>query len=163
METRQGDPILIHDPVAQELLHSTELARLAYVWDDGTPRVVPLWFHWDGQAVVFGTFLSAPKVHAIPDGASVAITIDGTTWPYHVLSIRGLADVSVVDGVADEYARAACRYFGEEQGQAWTATVAGWFSQTVRIAVQPTWVGILDFERRFPHAVAEAISRSTQA
>ena len=36
---------LLDDPVAQELLHSTNLARLAYTWHDGTPRVVPIWFH----------------------------------------------------------------------------------------------------------------------
>jgi hypothetical protein len=41
MGTKQGDPALIQDPVAQNLLHSTELARLAYTWNDGTPRVIP--------------------------------------------------------------------------------------------------------------------------
>jgi hypothetical protein len=32
----QGDLSLLEDPVAQELLNSTHLARLAYVWPDGT-------------------------------------------------------------------------------------------------------------------------------
>jgi len=30
MATEQGDVALLNDPVAQELLHSTNLARLAY-------------------------------------------------------------------------------------------------------------------------------------
>jgi hypothetical protein len=46
MPAEQGDLALLDDPVAQELLHSTNLARLAYTWRDGTPRVIPIWFHW---------------------------------------------------------------------------------------------------------------------
>jgi hypothetical protein len=41
MAVAQGDPELLDDPIAQELLHSTIPARLAYTWPDGTPRVVP--------------------------------------------------------------------------------------------------------------------------
>lgn len=61
MPTKQGDLTLLNDPVAQELLHSTIPARLAYVWRDGTPRVVPIWFHWNGAELVLGTPLQALK------------------------------------------------------------------------------------------------------
>ncbi len=40
---------VLNDKVAQELLNSPELAKLAYNRTDGTPRVVPIWFHWDGR------------------------------------------------------------------------------------------------------------------
>ena len=43
--TDQGDLELLQDPVAQDLLTSREYAQLAYVWHDGTPRVVPIWVH----------------------------------------------------------------------------------------------------------------------
>ena len=43
MAVAQGDPGLLDDPIAQELLHATIPARLAYTWPDGTPRVVPIW------------------------------------------------------------------------------------------------------------------------
>lgn len=85
----QGDLSLLGDPVAQTLLTSTNLARLAYVWDDGTPRVIPIWFHWDGKEIVFGTPIKSPKMHVLPHNAKVALTIDGSTFPYKVLSIRG--------------------------------------------------------------------------
>ena len=52
---KQGDISLLDDPVAQTLLHSTNLARLAYIWRDATPRVVPIWFHWTGPEIVMGT------------------------------------------------------------------------------------------------------------
>ena len=60
MATEQGDLALLDDPVAQELLHSTDLARLAYTWRDGAPRVIPIWFHWDGEAIVLGSPPNAP-------------------------------------------------------------------------------------------------------
>ena len=44
MSSKQGDLSLLNEPVAQELLQSTIPARLSYVWSDGTPRVVPIWF-----------------------------------------------------------------------------------------------------------------------
>jgi hypothetical protein len=45
---RQGDLQLLDSDLAQRLLASTELARLAYVTHDGTPRVLPMLFHWTG-------------------------------------------------------------------------------------------------------------------
>lgn len=152
MGTKQGDPALIHDPVAQELLHSTRVAHLAYIWDDGTPRVVPMWFHWDGEAIVLGSPTRAPKVHVIPNHSKVALTIDSDAWPYKVLLVRGTAKLSLVDEVTPEYTAAAIRYFGEEQGRAWAAGIHA----MARIAVTPEWVGILDFEQRFPSALEAA-------
>ena len=41
--------------MAQLLLTSKIPARLAYTWTDGTPRVVPIWFHWNGTQMIFGS------------------------------------------------------------------------------------------------------------
>ncbi|HEY7284450.1 MAG TPA: pyridoxamine 5'-phosphate oxidase family protein [Vicinamibacterales bacterium] len=158
MATAQGSIALLNDPVAQDLLRSTAPARLAYVWSDGTPRVVPIWFHWNGKEIVFGTPPTAPKVKALRSGAKVAISIDGSTWPYKVLQIRGAARVETVEGVVPEYALAAQRYFGADQGQAWVKQVGGMFSQMARIVVKPEWVAVLDFETRFPSAIEAAMS-----
>ncbi len=62
MPTQQGDLALLDDPVAQRLLQSTIPARFAYTWTDGTPRVVPIGFHWNGEEIVLGTFPDAPKM-----------------------------------------------------------------------------------------------------
>lgn len=158
MATKQGSSALLDDPVAQELLRSTAPARLAYVWRDGTPRVVPIWFHWNGKEIVFGTPPKAPKVQALSRNSRVAVSIDGNTWPYKVLQIRGTARVETVPGVAPEYALAAERYFGAEQGKAWVKQVGGMFSHMTRIAVTPEWVAVLDFEQRFPSAIEAAMS-----
>ena len=150
----QGDLSLLHDPVAKQLLESPIPARLAYMWTDGTPRVVPIWFHWTGKEIVMAGPPDAPKVAAIQERPDVAVTIDDTEWPYKVLLIRGTATVEVVDGVAPEYRLAARKHFGEAQGDAWADQVGAMMTQTGRIAVRPTWAKVLDFETRFPEALA---------
>ena len=54
MPVQQGTIELLQHPASKELLKSTIPARLAYVWTDGTPRVVPIWFHWNGRELVLG-------------------------------------------------------------------------------------------------------------
>ena len=119
MPTTQGSIALLDDPVAKELLRSASPARLAYVWRDGSPRVVPIRFHWNGREIVLGTPVKAPKVRAVSTGSKVALSIDGNTLPYKALQIRGTAKVETVTGLVPEYALAAERYFGAEQGREW--------------------------------------------
>jgi hypothetical protein len=152
--TNQGDLALLNDPVAQDLLKSTVPARLAYNWLDGTPRVVPIWFHWDGKDIVIGTPPRAPKLKAIKTNSKVALTIDSDSYPHKVLMVRGTAKVEMVPGVVPEYALSARRYLGEEGGGGWVAQIGGMVTEMGRIAVRPEWVGILDFESRFPSALS---------
>ena len=51
--------------------------------------------------------LKAPKVKVLRSRPDVAVTIDGTSWPYQVLLLRGTASVEEVQGVVPEYAAAA--------------------------------------------------------
>ena len=157
MPIEQGDLSLLNEPVAQELLNSTNLARLAYVWRDGTPRVVPVWFYWNGAELILGSPAAMPKVAALQHNPKVAVTIDDQNFPWKVLLVRGTARVELVEGVAPEYVAAAKRYFGQEQGQAW-ADQLGQISATMgRIAIQPEWVGLFDFETRFPGVIQAAM------
>lgn len=146
----QGDLDLLKSEVAQRLLGSTELARVAYVAPDGTPRVFPMLFHWTGTEVVLGTFAGARKIAALRARPDVAITIDAPSTPPEVLLIRGKASVSDVDGIVPEYALAHKRYAGEVQGAANIAEVDQPGVRMARIAVRPTWVGVLDFQTRLP-------------
>ena len=150
--TQQGDLALLDDPVAKALLSSTAPARLAYQWLDGTPRVVPIWFHWNGTELVLGTPPRAPKLRALAANPRVAVTIDQADWPYKVLLIRGDASVENLDNISPEYEEAALRYFGQEQGRAWADQLRD--APSARIRIRPTWVGILDFETRFPSALS---------
>ena len=154
MPTPQGDLSLLQHPVAQELLRSRIPARFAYVALDGTPRVVPVWFHWDGKDVVIGTPTRAPKIKALRANAKVAITIDDNEFPNKVLLIRGTARMDQVQGIAEEYVRASERYLGAEAGPAWIGQLRGMITEMMRIAITPEWVGVLDYKERFPSALS---------
>ena len=151
---RQGSLELLQDPVAKELLQSKIPARLAYIWTDGTPRVVPIWFHWDGKEIVLGTPPKAPKLKALAKNTKVALTIDDNNFPHKVLLVRGTAHLETVKGIVPEYALAAERYFGREQGQEWVKQLRSTTPAMVRVAITPVWVGILDFQTRFPSALS---------
>src|SRR6266403_4562641 len=119
MPVKQGDLELLQDPVSQELLQSKIPARLAYIAPDGTPRVVPIWFHWNGREFVMATPPKAPKLKALAKNPKVALTIDDNAFPHKVLLVRGTAHLEAVDGIVPEYIVAAERYLGSEHGQAW--------------------------------------------
>ena len=153
MPVKQGDLNLLQQPASLQLLHSKIPARLAYVATDGTPRVVPIWFHWNGSELVLASPPKAPKLKALAKNPKVAVTIDDDTFPHKVLLVRGTARMETVKGVVPEYATAAERYFGSQQGKAWVGQLASMIQEMVRISVTPEWVGLLDFKTRFPSAL----------
>ena len=109
MPVKQGSLELLQHSASKELLQSTIPARLAYVWTDGSPRVVPIWFHWNGQEFVMGTAPKALKLKALAKNPKVALTIDDNNFPHKVLLVRGTARLQSVEGIVPEYAMAAER------------------------------------------------------
>ena len=146
----QGDTRLLDTEAAQQLLNSTELARFAYVAKDGTPRVLPIGFHWNGAELVFATFEGAAKVAALRARPAVAVTIDTTNVPPAALLVRGDVTMTDVDGVVPEYALMQHRYYGPEMAAQSVADIEQAGRRMVRIALRPTWVGVFDFQTRFP-------------
>ena len=55
---------ILKQPISQEMLNR-DLARLAYVAKDGTPRVVPIAFTWNDTEVVMCTTTNAPKLASL--------------------------------------------------------------------------------------------------
>jgi len=162
MPTRQGDVGLLRDPVAQQLLQSKSPAHLAYTWRDGTPRVVPIGFHWNGQEIVLATATDAPKTKVLKNGSKVAVSIDRDSSPPKILLIRGTVRIDTVEGIAPEYAAMIRRTMGEEDGQALLDQAAPLYPRMTRIFIHPDWVGLLDFETRLPSAVERAIEPTDQ-
>ena len=70
MQTRDVADIL-KEPISQEMLNRN-LARLAYVANDGTPRVVPIGFTWNGSEIVMCTATNAPKLVSLRQSPAVA-------------------------------------------------------------------------------------------
>jgi hypothetical protein len=74
-------------------------AHLAYNWRDGTPRVVPIGFHWNGEEIVMATAVDAPKTKVLTNGSKVAVSIDRDFSASKILLIRGTVRVDTVEGV----------------------------------------------------------------
>ena len=149
---------VLNRPISRELL-ARDLARLAYVARDGTPRSIPIGFTWNGSAIVMCTAKNAAKVSALRHNPAVALTIDTEVHPPRILLIRGRAELDVVDGIPEEYLEMNGSYpMTPEQRVEWEAEVRSLYHDgMVRIVVTSNWVKLIDFETTLPSAVEELI------
>ena len=153
---------VLNRPISQELL-ARDLTRLAYVAKDGTPRVVPIGFTWNGSEIVMCTPKNAAKLHALRENPMVALTIDTEVHPPKILLIRGRAELDVVEGIPDEYLQMNGSYqMTAEQRVEWEAEVRSLYDGMVRIVVTPTWAKLIDFETTLPSAVEELIRQRAE-
>jgi hypothetical protein len=156
MTLAQGDLALLDTELAGLLLSSREPARLAYLGRDGTPRVMPMMFHWTGRDLVMATFGGAHKIASLRANPAAAITIDTFGPPPEVLQIRGLVAVEEVDGVLPEYVAMQERYYGAEQAEETVAQIDRPGLRMARLTLAPAWAGLLDFQTRLPHALTRS-------
>jgi hypothetical protein len=150
-------------PWSEELL-ARDIARLAYVAKDGTPRAIPIAFTWNGEQVVMCTSKNSPKLHSLRANPAVALTIDTESHPPKILLIRGRAELDVVDGIPEEFLRMNGSYeMSAEQRVEWEREVRSLYDGMVRVVVTPTWAKLIDFETTLPSAVEElAAQRSAR-
>jgi nitroimidazol reductase NimA-like FMN-containing flavoprotein (pyridoxamine 5'-phosphate oxidase superfamily) len=154
---------VMHDPLAQELLHSAIPVRMAYIGTDGLPRAIPIGFLWKDERIIVCTSSNAYKVKALSANPKVALTID-TEAPYRALLVRGTASVEIVDGVPPEYLEASRKAMNDEQqAQAFEAEVRSLYEQMARISIAPEWAKVLDFQTRLPSAVEELMKKDNSA
>ena len=148
---------VLNRPISQELL-ARDVARLAYVAKDGTPRNIPIVFTWNGSEIVMCTAKNAAKVPALRHNPAVALTIDTEVHPPRILLIRGRAELDVVEGIPDEYLEINGSYtMTPQQRVEWEADVRSLYDGMVRIVVVPSWAKLIDFETTLPSAVEELI------
>ena len=149
---------VLGDPVAQRLLDSPLLARLAYNGPGGAPRVVPIGYLWTGAKFVTCTATEAPKVRSLERDPRVALTIDTDAFPPDVLLVRGVASVELVEGVPDEYLAASHKAIPEAQWSQFEDQVRSLYPAMARISITPQWAKVLDFETRVPTALERLVS-----
>lgn len=148
-------------PIARHLLLNSPIpARLAYIGADGDPRVVPVGFLWDGEKVFVGSAVTSAKVEALRHNPRVAITIDTENLPPRVLLVRGVANVEVVDGVAEEFIEASKKRIPEEAWEGWLRGQHAMYERMALIAIKPHWAKLIDFETTIPKAQADMIRAS---
>jgi hypothetical protein len=148
---------------AHELLSRASMARLAYNGLDGRPRVVPIGIFWTGEEIVMSTAATAPKVKALSVRPEIALTIDAGDSPgsARTLSVRGVAHLTIVDGVVPEYLAAARKNFDAEYAAEFERNCRALYDQMARIAVEPQWARYYDFGAgRIPRFLAELAKKS---
>ena len=163
LEHHRGTPAdvaeILTKPISRQML-DRDLARLAYVAKDGTPRVVPIGFSWNGTEVVMCTSTNAPKLASLRRNPAVALTIDTEVHPPTILLLRGVAVLDEVDGIPDEYLQMNGTYeMTPEQRAEWENEVRSLYDSMVRIVVTPTWAKLIDFDETLPSAVEELVRR----
>lgn len=150
---------------AKELLDSTTVGHLAYTVSDGTPRVIPVGFYWTGAQFVISTAATAPKVAALSARPDVALAIDAGGTPEHsrALSVRGRADIRIVDGVVEEFLAAARQSMTAEAAAQFEQSAREMYDRMARIAITPRWARYYDFGAgrmpKFLQELAEHIGR----
>jgi len=158
MDQKAIDDVLAR-PYSQELL-ARDLARLAFVALDGTPRAIPIGIHWNGTEIVMCTSTNARKLAALRRNPAVALTIDTESHPPKVLLLRGNAELDEVEGVPDEYMQMNGTYeMTPEQRVEWEKNVKALYDRMVRIVVKPTWAKLIDFETTLPTSIAELMQQ----
>jgi len=154
---------VLNRPLSRELL-DRDLARLAYVAKDGTPRAIPISFTWNGTEIVVCTTPNAPKLVALRENPMVALTVDTESHPPKILLVRGRAELDYVDGIPDEYLEMNGSYeMTAEQRVEWEAEIRSLYHRMVRIVITPTWAKLIDFETTLPSAVEELVRERAEA
>ena len=144
---------VLNRPLSKELLNRP-IARLSYVAKDGTPRVIPIAFVWNGTEVVVVSPTNAPKLASLRANRAVALSIDIEDFPPKILLIRGQAELDHVDGIPDEYTQANA--VPPDKYDAWEKEIRSIYTDgMVRIVITPTWAKLIDFEHTLPTPVQE--------
>jgi nitroimidazol reductase NimA-like FMN-containing flavoprotein (pyridoxamine 5'-phosphate oxidase superfamily) len=134
-------------PEAQRLLRDAPLLSLGYNGTDGTPRVIPIGYFWNGAEVVICTATTSPKARALAERPTVALSIDEGATPMDskAVLIRGTAVLETVDGVPEEYIAGARKVMAAEQIPAFEQACAQMYPQMVRITIAPAHARFFDF------------------
>ena len=155
---KQGSVALLQEPLALELLAAGIPAHLAYTWKDGTPRVVPMWFHWTGDAIAMVCPPDSSKLKVIKDGTPVTVSIDYEAWPARLLSVRGTATTQSIEGEAEFYDEMVRKYLGDGTDD-WRAMYRKLCPTVVQLIITPEWVSLIDVaHNRFPNALEKAMA-----
>jgi len=93
----------------------------------------------------------AAKVAALRKHPDVAVTIDAEGFPADVLLLRGRGHRRRRH--RPEYAQAARRYLGDEAATGFLTGLDRPDTRMHRIALRPSWVGVLDFKARLPRVL----------
>ncbi len=78
---------------AEQRLRSNIIAWLTTVGSDGRPYTVPVWFLWDGNAVLIFSQPRIQKIRNLRKNARVTLALDDTKQGEDVVIVEGSAEL----------------------------------------------------------------------
>lgn len=82
---------VILNPHVQERLSSDEMIWLVSVRPDGRPHSVPVWFLWEGAALLIFSKPNTQKIRNVRQNQYVTVTLDDTKGGHDVVILEGSA------------------------------------------------------------------------
>ncbi len=118
---------------AEERLRLDTMMWLGTVRPDGRPHLVPVWFVWDGEAILI---FSKPdqKIRNLRQNPNVVLALDDTHGGGDVVVIEGTATLPDHDSVNTTLPIYAEKYAAKLKEYAWTAeSMSKEYSEAIRI------------------------------
>jgi PPOX class probable F420-dependent enzyme len=78
----------------------TPLGVVGTLRRDGSPHLVPVWFHWDGRAITVWTTEARAWVRNLRRDPRAAFSVQTFEEPYPAVVMRGTATVATADDAA---------------------------------------------------------------
>lgn len=120
--------------IRDEFLAKTRYGYLTTLASDGSPRTVPVWFDWDGQAVRIFTGLDTPKVKRIRKDPSVTLLVTNVMSEHEAwVSFDGTAKIQLEGGI-ELAGRLAAKYW-DLSDPARKATLDSWKASADQLCV----------------------------
>ena len=96
-------------------LAKPHIARLATIYPNGKPHVVPIWFLAEEGAIFMSTGADSVKVRNLRKNSQVAVTIDTWDGDFKLkgVVIEGKAEL-ITDGVKEIARKILIKYIGEQ-------------------------------------------------
>jgi PPOX class probable F420-dependent enzyme len=100
----------------QFMMGKAHTGKLATVREDGRPHIAPIWFHMDGEVIVFMTGENTVKGRNIQRDPRVSLCVDDEKPPFAFAIIEGTIEIAhpTPAEFLDWSTRIAGRYMGAE-------------------------------------------------
>lgn len=97
------------------LQEGTRTGKLATTRRDGRPHVVPIWFVFEGDDLVFNTGAQTVKGRSLARTRWASICVDDDRPPYSFVTVSGPVTISAdLDEMLPYATRIGARYMGQE-------------------------------------------------
>ena len=116
MDTATAAPTTLAASRVRRFLEKEPVVWLSTVRPDGNPHLVPIWFWWDGEAVLVFSKPNAQKVRNLRANPSVMLALGDAEEDFDVGMLRGRAELAADPYRGRPAGRIPRQVFGADRG-----------------------------------------------